>query len=75
LIPAHTRISIEKLLIRPEGRPPGYLAVSLIALLKAERDATALNAMASRFGSVVLDGILKGYGGPADLPFEQSSKF
>ena len=39
LRPFRPRISVETVLIRPEGRPPSNLAAGLIALLKAERDA------------------------------------
>jgi LysR substrate binding domain len=42
LRPFQPRISVETVLIRPEGRPPSNLAASLIALLKAERDAIPL---------------------------------
>jgi len=39
LRPFRPRLSIETMLIRPGGRPPGKLAERLIGLLNAERDA------------------------------------
>jgi hypothetical protein len=42
LRPLRPRIPIETVLIRPEGRPPGNLAASLVSLLRVERDATLL---------------------------------